>query len=323
MATTFRREPVPTLRDLPKRAWRSATTTKALLFAGIVAAGLYVVGDVVSGLVYKTYRPYSFRDQWISELTATGSPVRPLMVSVITIHDLLLIAFGAGIWRAAGRTRSLRWMGLILIAGTAFGLVIHPFFPMASRWNFTDTPVHGTLSLVWSLVIAVAVVLSAVAYRGWFRLYSISTVLVMIGFGTASGIAIRGIERNHTPWAGGFERINAYALMAWIVVLAVTVMRRSRTRVTLEKGLPRVPDTTAKVAGSPMVARMRDALRFLGVLVTAVVSGRPVRPRGDEATRSLPGDGPWRHQAASSSSSGWSGSRSGRRPPAGRLLGKW
>ena len=39
-----------------------------------------------------------------------------------------------------------------------------------------------------------------------------------------------------------------------------------------------------------MVTRIRDALRLLGVLVTAVVSRRPVRPRGDEATRSLPGD---------------------------------
>jgi hypothetical protein len=39
-----------------------------------------------------------------------------------------------------------------------------------------------------------------------------------------------------------------------------------------------------------MVAGIRDALRLLGVLVTAVASRRPVRPRGDEATRSLPGD---------------------------------
>jgi hypothetical protein len=39
-----------------------------------------------------------------------------------------------------------------------------------------------------------------------------------------------------------------------------------------------------------MFTRIRDAFRFLGVLVAAVVSGRPVRPRGDEATRSLPGD---------------------------------
>jgi hypothetical protein len=39
-----------------------------------------------------------------------------------------------------------------------------------------------------------------------------------------------------------------------------------------------------------MVARIRDVLRFLGVLVTAVASRRPVRPQGDEATRSLPDD---------------------------------
>jgi hypothetical protein len=39
-----------------------------------------------------------------------------------------------------------------------------------------------------------------------------------------------------------------------------------------------------------MVVRIRDALRLLGVLVTAVASRHPVRPRGDEARRSLPGD---------------------------------
>jgi hypothetical protein len=42
----------------------------------------------------------------------------------------------------------------------------------------------------------------------------------------ASSLAIQGIEISDTPWAGGFERINAYAYFAWLVVLAVTVMRR-------------------------------------------------------------------------------------------------
>ncbi len=63
---------------------------------GFAAAALYVVGDIVSGFAYKSARPYSFKDQWISELTARGSPVRPGMVTVVTIHDLLLIAFGIG-----------------------------------------------------------------------------------------------------------------------------------------------------------------------------------------------------------------------------------
>jgi len=36
--------------------------------------------------------------------------------------------------------------------------------------------------------------------------------------------------------------------------------------------------------------RIWDAFRLLGVLVTWVASRRPVRPLGDEAVRSLPGD---------------------------------
>jgi hypothetical protein len=65
----------------------------------------------------------------------------------------------------------------------------------------------------------------------------------MIGFGMASTIAIGGIEENHTPWTGGFERISAYAFFAWLVALAMTVMRRSRTRATPEKGVTEVPQT--------------------------------------------------------------------------------
>jgi hypothetical protein len=38
-------------------------------------------------------------------------------------------------------------------------------------------------------------------------------------------MAIEGIEQNFTPWAGAFERINAYAYFAWPIVLAVTVHR--------------------------------------------------------------------------------------------------
>jgi hypothetical protein len=49
----------------------------------------------------------------------------------------------------------------------------------------------------------------------------------MLGFGVASSIAIQGIEENNTPWAGAFERVNAYSLMAWLVVMSMTVLRSS------------------------------------------------------------------------------------------------
>jgi hypothetical protein len=92
--------------------------------------------------------------------------------------------------------------------------------------GFNDA-MHQALSKAWGVMIFVAVGLSAVAYRGWFRLYAIVTNVVLVGFGAASAIAIQGLEQSDTQWAGAFERINAYALMAWLVVLAVTVIRRS------------------------------------------------------------------------------------------------
>jgi hypothetical protein len=64
--------------------------------------------------------------------------------------------------------------------------------------GFNDR-MHIILTGVFSLFVFAAVVLAAVAYRGWFRLYSIATLLVVIGFGTASSIAMGGLEENHTP----------------------------------------------------------------------------------------------------------------------------
>jgi hypothetical protein len=208
------------------RAWRGRTAIKLLLIAGAAAAGVYVVGDILSGLLYEGY---SFKDQWISELTARGSPVRPLMLGVMTAHGLLGAGLAAGIWRAASRSGNLRWVGPLLIAAGAVGFFTHVVFPMTSRWmepSFSDT-MHGMLSIAWGVFTFAAMILSAVAYRGGFRLYTIATLLVMLGFGVASSIAIQGIEENNTPWAGAFERVNAYSLMAWLVVMSMTVLRSS------------------------------------------------------------------------------------------------
>ncbi len=205
--------------------WQKPGVMKALLFAGIAAVVVYGLGDLVSGLLY---HGYSFRDQAISELSAFGSPVRPIMVTAILIHALLVLAFGVGIWRSADR-KSLRWAGLLLMGAGVVGFPTHTIFAMSSRWmkaGFNDT-MHIALSAVFSLFVFAAIVLSAVAYRGWFRPYAIITLFILIGFGGASSIAMRGIAENSTPWAGGFERINAYAYFAWLVVLAVITLRRT------------------------------------------------------------------------------------------------
>ena len=174
--------------------------------------------------------------------------MRPLMVTVIVVHALLVTAFGVGIWRSADR-RSLRLLGVFMVGAGLVGFPNHTVFAMSSRWmegGFNDT-MHIVLSNVFSLFVFMGMVLSAVAYRGWFRLYSIATILVIIGFGGAAWWAIQGIEENRTPWAGGFERINAYAYFAWIVVLALTVIRRSLSQ-SENEAVAAEPESEARMA---------------------------------------------------------------------------
>lgn len=211
--------------EVTSRTWRGLPANRVLLMAGIAAVVVYAVGDVLSGVLYNGY---SFRNQAISELSAFGSPVRALMVTAILIHGALLLAFGIGILRVAEQ-RNLRWVGWLLVAGFfVVGLWSHTIWAMSSRdmaTGFNDT-MHIALTGVFSLLVVAMMVLSAVAYRGRFRLYSLLTVLVISVFGMASMFAMRGLDQNDTPWAGAFERINAYAYFAWLIVLAVTVMRR-------------------------------------------------------------------------------------------------
>ena len=134
-------------------------TRKGLFVAALASVVVYGLGDLASGLLYDGY---SYKDQWISELSAFGSPVRPLMVTAILIHGLLLLAFGVGIWRFADR-RSLRWVGLLLIVAGVIGLPTHTVFAMSSRWmtaGFNDT-MHASLSLAFGLVVFVAVAVLA------------------------------------------------------------------------------------------------------------------------------------------------------------------
>ncbi len=214
--------------------WRSGSATRVLLAGGILAGVLYASFDLVSGLLYGGY---SFRDQAISELTAFGSPVRPLMATNMIGHTLPLLAFAAGLWRVS-RRRSVRAIGVLLVAAVVIGLPIHTIWAMSSRWlepGFNDT-MHNTLTSVWGVSVAAAVVSSAVAYKGWFRVYALATIPVMIAFGAAAAVAMEGLELNQTPWAGAYERVTCYSYFLWLAILAVVAMRGSANDEARERG---------------------------------------------------------------------------------------
>jgi hypothetical protein len=212
------------------RARRGQKLRDLFLVSGIAAVVVYAVGDLVSGQLYDGY---SFRDQAISELSAYGSPVRPLAVTWIALHGLLGLAFAVGIWWSAAGNRALRWTAGFSFANAVVTAPLHPFFPMSSRGmesGFNDT-VHLVLTMVFGLLVFAAVTASAVALRGRFRLFAITSLAVIVGFGALTGPLMSGLENGlPTPWLGAFERVNAYVTFAWMVVLAVVLLRRNATR---------------------------------------------------------------------------------------------
>lgn len=214
---------------------------KLLLMCGILASLLYVATDILAGMLWEGY---SFSSQAISELSAIGAPTRPLVVTLGIMYDMLLIAFGLCVWVIASggqrRRSALRLVGGVLVTIGVVGFVWAPLFPMHLRgaeMTFTDT-MHWAIAGVVVLLILVMITLGAIAYRRWFRLYSIGTLVTLLVVGMWS-IFVGGAQiaaEQPTPFFGLMERITVYGYLAWVAVLAIVLLREETARRAMLKG---------------------------------------------------------------------------------------
>ncbi len=231
MSTTVSRNAPPTMTGAPSAV--SGVIDEILLTCGILAALLYIGSDILAALRWESY---SYLNQSVSELRAIGAPTRPFLLPILAIYSLLEIAFGLGVWRAAGGRRSRRIAGALLIALGILDLSAM-FFPMhlraelqATGRTLTDT-MHIVLTGVTVLLIVLIIGFGATANGKWFRIYSYVTIFVLIVMGVWSGFSSEGIEANlPTPWFGVKERINIYGYMLWMAALAFTLFRAHRRK---------------------------------------------------------------------------------------------
>ena len=204
---------------------------KALLIYGLLAPLLYVGSDIIAAL---SWEGYSYISQTVSELRAIGAPTRPFLMPALVIYALQEIAFGSGVRAAAGQRRALRIAGALLIGLGVMDLVA-PFFPMHLRgteYTLTDT-LHKALTGVTVLLILLTIGFGAPAAGMGFRLYSYSTILVLIVCGVWAFSDAPRIEANlPTPWVGVRERINIYGYMLWMAMLAIILLRTKKGRGT-------------------------------------------------------------------------------------------
>jgi len=196
-----------------------------LLLCGIGSSLIYAGMNIVCGM---RYDGYSFTSQTVSELSAIDAPTRPLWVSLAIVYSMFIIAFGWGVWQSGVIYTRFRIVGALLIVNAVIGLFWPPMHQRevlaAGGGTLTDT-LHIVFSIVAILLMALAIVLSAGAFGIWFRLYSVTTLLVMLVFGLLTGLDAPDMEANlPTPWMGLWERISIGAYMLWIVVLALIVL---------------------------------------------------------------------------------------------------
>ena len=198
-----------------------------LLICGILSSLLYVGTDILAGMLWEGY---SVINQAISELSAIGAPTRQLTAPLLTIYIVLVIAFGLGVWRSAGRNRALRVTGGLLIGIGLVGLAWTPF-PMhlgEPVSSFANT-MHSIFAGVQVLLTLLAIGFGAVAYRKWFRFYSIGTILTLLVAGVV-GFGLAAAQGGIAPpqWFGVIERINVYGYLLWVAVLAVVLLRMEK-----------------------------------------------------------------------------------------------
>jgi len=190
-----------------------------LLVSGIASSVLWVATDILASLLYDGY---SYTAQTIS--------VGP----AILVYDLLLIAFAFGIWQASGGNRALRVVAGLTVVHALVDLVLGPFSSMHQREVLaaggatrSDT-LHLVVAGSYAITIFLMAGFGAVAFGKGFRLYSIATILTLLVFGILTAMEAPKVQDNEsTPWIGVTERINAYAAMLWIAVLAVYLLRGS------------------------------------------------------------------------------------------------
>src|SRR5829696_3929661 len=207
---------------------------KILLICGVVSSVLYIVGDVLGTL---RYPGYSYADQTFSELTAQGSPVRPLMMLSGNPYTALVAAFAGGVWTSAEPKRAGRVTGAMLLGYAVTGMVTGVFFPMKPREALAAgeatlrNAMHPPGTIVSSLFVVLAMGFGATILGRRFRYYSYATIATLIVFGVLASLQAGRMAANRpTPWMGIEERINIYATMLWVAVLATGLLRGQQSR---------------------------------------------------------------------------------------------
>lgn len=223
---------------------------KILLVCGVLSSVLWIAADILASILLEGY---SYINQTPSELSAIGTPTKSLLVQTGFAYNILLIAFGFGVWISARRKGSMRISAGLLIAYgiISFAWYFVPMHPRGTEFTLTDN-LHILMAAVAVLLVLLIIGFGSSVFGRRFRIYSIVTFLLLIVFGILTFLQAERIAADlPTPRVGLLERINVYGFMLWIAVLAIGLLRRK------ENGNKLVQETKINGSGYRYDARNR------------------------------------------------------------------
>jgi hypothetical protein len=200
---------------------------KLLFYGGIFGPLVFLLVDIIGNIITPDY---NYIINAVSELTQAGSKNTFLLSPLFLISAIMTVAFGIGILLNYKDRRSkllLTASILIIITGTFSGLTgtVFPMDPFNSEMMFAGM-MHIILTgisavLVMFLILMIGISLYRVKQWKSFRLYSITTVVIMVIFGGSTPTLIM----NSIPLLGLFERIVIYTYLLWFFVLAFKLIK--------------------------------------------------------------------------------------------------
>jgi len=196
---------------------------KLLLFCGIISSLWYIIINVYVPLFDEHYRLQSFT---VSELSAIGAPTRQMWLALVAPYPLLFAAFGFGVFQSANGNRVLRALGILIVGYCIFNFYWPPMHQRGVEPTLTDT-LHIVWASVTVLMMMVMMILGAVVFGKWFRIFTAASVVLLVVFGILTGLEAPNIPTNGpTPMIGVWERINIGIFMLWVAVLSAALLNR-------------------------------------------------------------------------------------------------
>jgi hypothetical membrane protein len=195
---------------------------KVLLACGVTSSLVYAATDILASM---RWQGYDWTSRMVSDLFAVSAPTRSFIVMPMLVYNLLILAFGIGVWLRAWN-RHLRVAGAILIAYGIVSMIGLLIFPLDYAAKGAGATMHVVDTFALILLMFAFIAFAAAGSGRAFRIYSIATVVVILVGAILAGAQIPRIDAHlPTPGLGVFERLNIYSMLLWVAVFSVSLLR--------------------------------------------------------------------------------------------------